>query len=349
MAGRTSGFFGCLFGGATVLTGLIAGPALFSSPTFIGYLLLANPQEVVDNAGYAVGVLAATVLLAVALVAVTGTENTVAQVLRRATVLLLGTTATCAFTYRSELRGNYSPNLHLSVAPLFAAAGAAIVLLGYWMILDGRSTRGSTNWATEPGPRPPQRAGHGNRRPPNRRRRDDRRKRRPAQPVTVEQVREVTEQAKQSLSRVRAGNDRLERLLREFEAKLARAQLELGFEGLRQLHRESRGCADQVFRHYDSSDRMLSRISSTHHGVLAALQGTRAPSRRTYASARSEMSTTEGLLRAKVRRGRTMLKSLNQRTEGLKYRIRDECGELGQQWYDELIARRDAARAAEGR
>jgi hypothetical protein len=44
-----------------------------------------------------------------------------------------------------------------------------------------------------------------------------------------------------------------------------------------------------------------------------------------------------------------MLTSFNQRAEGLKYRIRDECGELGQQWYDDLIARRDAARAAEGR
>jgi hypothetical protein len=345
MAGRVSGSVGCLFGCATVLTGLIAGPALFSSPTITAYFLLANPQQVFDNAGYAVGALAAAVLLAVALVAVTGTENTVARVVRRAAVLLLGTTATCAYMYRSELRGNHPPTLHLSVAALFAVAGAAVVLLGYWMVRDGRSTAR----ATEPGPRPPQRAGRGDRRPPDRRRHGDRRERRPAEPVTVEQVREVTEQAERSLSRVRAGNDRLERLLREFEEKLARAQLELGFEGLRQLHRESRGCADQVFRHYDSSDRMLSRISRTHQGVLAALRAPRAPGRRSYASARSRMSTTEGLLRAEVRRGRTMLKSLNQRTEGLKYRIRDECGELGHQWYDELVARRDAARAAEGR
>ena len=39
-----------LFGGAIVLTGLVAGPALFSSPTIIVYFLLADPQEVLDNA-----------------------------------------------------------------------------------------------------------------------------------------------------------------------------------------------------------------------------------------------------------------------------------------------------------
>src|SRR4051795_1835664 len=136
MAGRISGSFGCLFAGATVLTGLVAGPVLFSAPMIIGYTFFANRQEVLDNARSAVGLLVATVLLAVALVAVTGTGNTVARVLRRAAVLLLGTSATCAFMYRSQLLGNYLPTRHLSVDALFAVASAAVVLLGYWMVRD---------------------------------------------------------------------------------------------------------------------------------------------------------------------------------------------------------------------
>jgi hypothetical protein len=333
------GCLGIAFAAVTLLTAVSAGAGLFSAPALIGYFLIADPEQVRSEAPVAAGTLVATVLLAVALVVVTGRDRpTVPRVLRRTVVLLLATTVTSVVSFLFELHGNFPPTLHISAAPLFAVAAVAIMVLGFWRIKDGRTTAS------------PDRVG----RRPNRGNGAARRRPKRVDPVTVEQVHQVTELAKQSLRRVRAENDRLERLLRDLEAKLAVAQAETSFAGLQHLHWESRSCADRVHEHYRSSDRILGQITRAHAGVQVVLggapvRGCSRPNRPAYAAAASEMATTERRLQSEVNRGRFMVSTLNQRTEALKYRIRDDCGARGECWYDDLMIRREAARAAEGR
>ena len=348
MAGKHSaGCLGTAFAAITLLTAVTVGPALFSAPAFVGYFLIADPARLDREAAEWPVTMAATALLAAALVAVTGRGTpTVLRVLRRTVLLLLATTATSLAALVFEVRQGSAPTLQLSATPVFAAAAIALLALGYWRLRDDMAARRTPERVEGVGARwPGERLESSRRRPRNRPGNATRPKSRPVKPATVEQVRQVTEQAKQSLHRARAENDRLERLLRELEAKLANAQSELSFAGLRQLHGESWRCADGVYQHYKATDRLLSTISRTHSGVRLALESTNGqgrPNRQAYATATSEMSSTEGRLRAEVKRGRSMLDTLNQRTEALKYRIRDDCGTPGQQWYDDLIARRDA-------
>jgi hypothetical protein len=318
-----SGCLGIAFVAVAVLTVIGVAAGLLSAPALIVYFLIANPTQALTEIAAGVAVLAADALLAVGLVAAaTGRDRrTASRMLRRTAILLLVTTVTSVVSLLLAVHGNFTPTLHMSAIPEFVVAGVAAALLGYWRITDGRSSR-----------------------PPAEQ----------VEPVTVEHVRQVTEQARQSLHRVRTENDRLEHLLRHLEARLAGAQSEMEFAGLRQLHRESRTCADRVHEHYRSSDHILREITRAHRGIEVAVGGApfhvgSLPDRPAYAAARSEMATTESRLRAEVNRGRSMVSTLNQGTEALKYRIRDDCGTRGAIWFDDLMARRDAARAAEGR
>jgi hypothetical protein len=61
------------------------------------------------------------------------------------------------------------------------------------------------------------------------------------------------------------------------------------------------------------------------------------------------LAGTAGELRAEWLHNRDLVQTLNARTADLKFQIRDGCGPAGLRWYEALEARREAARAAEGK
>ena len=287
-------------------------PAVFSAPALMVNLYLADPAQFRRDGPAWAAVLVVAALLAMGLIAVTGRgPTTVGRLARRTPVLLAVTTLAALVPVVLDLRRHDPPDLHhQSIAPLLTSSAALWAMLLLWWIGDGGSSRVE-----------------------------------PVEPVTVEQVRQVTTAARKTLRRVRAENDRIESLLRDLEAKLAHARLEMGFHGLCELHWESRGCADRAHQHYRSADGVLNWMSRTQSGVPVALRrklvpvrGGR-PDRLAYASATTTLTATQNTLKAEVRRGRAMLDAFNQRTGTLKHRIRDECGPRGKRWFDDLQER----------
>ncbi|TDB69402.1 hypothetical protein E1182_30045 [Micromonospora sp. KC721] len=179
-------------------------------------------------------------------------------------------------------------------------------------------------------------------------------------PVTLATVRTQARQAEKALRRVRADNVRVERLVAEVSAKLAEAHTRTDFATLRTLHTESYGCADSVYAHYRSVQETLNTMTHTVRSVrMGRWQPTGAVIRAVHRGARTEaaqlrvatagLATTVASLNAETARNRKLVDQLNVRTADVKHRIRDNCGAAGLRWFEDLEARREAARAAEGK
>jgi hypothetical protein len=324
MARHDNGGCGCLGLAAlsvALLSVLVWIPFVLAAPTYIGYLAIADRAQLLRDETTWWVVLAAAPLLGLVLVVVaSGGRANPRQYAERTGALLTATTLTSAATLLGArfLHGSALDPPSLTFAPCVGSTLALLALLIKWR--------------------------RGDRSHPARER---------VEPVTVEQVRRVTAQAQETLRRVRVENDRIERLSRAIEAKLASARSEMDFEGLRQMHRESRGCADRAYQHYHSAGDILRTMSRTHAGVRVALRrfamptrGRKRPDRLAYAAATAGLTATENALVAQVNRGGDMVDTLNLRTAALKYTIRDECGAHGQRWYSDLELRIEAAQAA---
>ncbi|TDC42909.1 hypothetical protein E1166_05710 [Micromonospora sp. KC213] len=179
-------------------------------------------------------------------------------------------------------------------------------------------------------------------------------------PVTLATVRTQARQAEKALRRVRADNVRVERLVAEVSAKLVDAHTRTDFATLRTLHTESYGCADSVYAHYRSVQETLDTMTHTVRSVrMGRWQPTGAVIRAVSRGARTEaaqmrvatagLAATVASLNAETARNRKLVDQLNIRTAEVKHRIRDECGAVGLRWFEDLEARREAARAAEGK
>lgn len=181
------------------------------------------------------------------------------------------------------------------------------------------------------------------------------------EPVTVEKVRAAAAQANETLQQVRAENKRVSQLARAIEAQLVEARSETDFASMRNLHYESFGCADRAYEHYRSAGRSLETMSRILIGVRATLTlrirplrnsatGRRErPDRAELKAAASTLSESKQQLKVEVQRGRSLVKTLNANTSQLKHSIKDNCGELGQRWYQELEIRIETARSREQR
>ncbi len=174
-------------------------------------------------------------------------------------------------------------------------------------------------------------------------------------PVSVETVRAATKQAERTLRRVQAENERVERLARQVEAKLAATLSEADFASLRNLHYESFTCADGAYDYYGSTqtslrtmEQLLRNVRVTSLWWLGPVgRPVTARARRERAeleAAASTLAGTCGQLSGNVDHALSRVQALNARTNDMKQSIRDDCGVRGQRWYEELEARIEAAR-----
>ena len=180
-------------------------------------------------------------------------------------------------------------------------------------------------------------------------------------PVTVAVVRAAAVEAEETLRKVRANNQRVGRLAAAVEQQLRAVRLELNFAGLRQLHHESRGCADGAYGYYEMSRdvarglagivvRARATVTMRVRSEVNPATGRRErPNRAALTAAAASLALTRSKISGEVSKGLTMVKTLNARTADLKYSIRDNCGTPGQRWFDDLEARTKARRQTEGR
>ncbi|MEU5266684.1 hypothetical protein [Amycolatopsis sp. NPDC021455] len=175
--------------------------------------------------------------------------------------------------------------------------------------------------------------------------------------VSVESVRAATVRADETVQQVRAQNQQVRRLAEEVDSRLRRAQSEVDFVTLRDLHFASFGCADGAYKHYRSAgdslramSRMLADVRLTVKLRLRAKDAggrRRRPDRQALDAAAGNLTRSRSLLSVEVERGRAMVRDLNANTARLKHLIRDNCGERGRQWYDSLQERVRAHRLEE--
>ncbi|GGN03770.1 hypothetical protein GCM10011609_48610 [Lentzea pudingi] len=180
----------------------------------------------------------------------------------------------------------------------------------------------------------------------------DRRARR----VTVEEVRTAAAEADRALERVRAENARVRRQAERVRARLVKlrarntADGEVKFHALRLFHRESYQCADTAHLNYESTQ------ASLHTMSFLARRARAAPSRLMVSgqaragmrAAAAHLERSRGELRAQVDHGLEQVRTLNANTYELKHEIRDSCGTEGRQWFADLEARVEQARAERG-
>jgi hypothetical protein len=158
---------------------------------------------------------------------------------------------------------------------------------------------------------------------------------------------------------VRAENQRVSRLAATIEQQLQAAQSETSFVALRDLHRESVGCADGAYWHYRSAGDSLNSMS----GMLVRVRSTLAlriraarspatgrrerPNRQALTAVAANLAQTRQSLGVEVKRGLALVRNVNANTSLLKHSIKDNCGECGRTWYEELEKRTDARRREE--
>lgn len=177
--------------------------------------------------------------------------------------------------------------------------------------------------------------------------------------VTVEMIQAAERDVGQEIGRVRAQNAEVRKMLREVEQMLASARQEVGFHARREKHYESFRCADLAHQRYESvkgswhaMSRMASRARATAAPRLVPLRdprtGRRVPAQKQHLRVGAAALSKAGhVLQAETARGLQDVHSLNIRTGDLRDHIRDSYGTRGQRWYDNLVERRDHARAAE--
>jgi hypothetical protein len=180
-------------------------------------------------------------------------------------------------------------------------------------------------------------------------------------PVSTAEVRAASVEAEETLRKVRAANQRVSRLAAAVEHQLQAAMLEINFASLRELHYESRTCADSAYQNYELSRdiadglsgivvRARATVTMRVRSEINPVTGRRErPNRAVLTAAAHKLAATRSAINGEVSQGRVMVKTLNARTGNLKYSIRDNCGAQGQQWFIDLEARTRARREAEGR
>ncbi|OXM64162.1 hypothetical protein [Amycolatopsis vastitatis] len=180
-------------------------------------------------------------------------------------------------------------------------------------------------------------------------------------PVTLAAVQAATAEAEQTLRKVRANNHRVDRMAAAVEQQLQAARLNLDFAGLCELHYESRGCADNAYQYYDMSRdvarglagivvRARATVTMRVRSEVNPATGRRErPNRSAMTAAATSLALTRSRISDEVGKGLTMVKNLNARTADLKFSIRDDCGARGQRWFEDLEARTEARRQADGR
>jgi hypothetical protein len=177
--------------------------------------------------------------------------------------------------------------------------------------------------------------------------------------MTVEVVRRAERDVARKLRQVRAQNDAVREMTRQVERQLAAARQEVGFASLRGQHYTSFKCADVAHVHYESaktSCRFITRIAACTRATamprVIPLRDPRTgrrtrPQRAELRTGAANLSEGSRALAAETARGLQLVHTLNLRTGDLRDTIRDTCGPQGRRWYDDLIERREYARAAE--
>jgi hypothetical protein len=177
--------------------------------------------------------------------------------------------------------------------------------------------------------------------------------------IGVEAVRAAADGADRQLRQVREQNHQVQQMVRTVEAQLTKARQETGFVTLRDTHHTSFRCADIAHEHYLSvqdSSRAISRIAARARATamprVVPLRDPQTgrrkrPDRALLRTAEAKLREGKRILDAEGDRGLVLVHTLNQRTGELRDTIRDTCGARGQRWYDDLVARRDQARAVD--
>ena len=179
------------------------------------------------------------------------------------------------------------------------------------------------------------------------------------EPVTVEMVRTAERDADRKLKQVRQQNDAVRQMTRQVEECLAAARYEVNFAAMSERHFTSFKCADVAHGNYESTmdahrflARMAARAKATAAPRLVPLRDPRTgqrikPQQAELRASAASLSGRSKTLAAETARSLEFVRTLNLRTADLRDTIRDTCGQRGQRWYDELIERREYARANE--
>ena len=132
------------------------------------------------------------------------------------------------------------------------------------------------------------------------------------------------------------------RLERELERDLATKLNEANFEEYRKLHRQSYKLADRRYRSYEE-------VRDDLRGVNEVLRSIGSGEIRMRQDEKANVRQTRDALAAICDSHLANVRLLNNQTHALKMKIRNECGERGRRWYEDLEERTRQRRAAEGK
>jgi chromosome segregation ATPase len=126
-------------------------------------------------------------------------------------------------------------------------------------------------------------------------------------------------------------------------AQLKNAERTRSFEELKNLHRASRQRADQAYEMLDEARGQVGVLSTeirrTHETM--DLQRARGESdTRHLRAALNQFHQDRAAISQMCGEWRSEVERLNQQTGKLRDRIKNHCGRPGQDWYDELMARK---------
>lgn len=175
-------------------------------------------------------------------------------------------------------------------------------------------------------------------------------------------LRRAVQEADTAIAEVRAATERVARQTEHVRTRV-RMMREAGPRGLAHAprgsglefpalcgdHRESYQCADLEYGRYESAQTSLHRVEHLARRTRKTSwwwkrEGVQAEMRALAA----HLEGQRDVLKVDVDQVLHAVRGLNMGTADLKYEIRDTCGPQGQQWYAELEARIDKARAARG-
>jgi hypothetical protein len=177
--------------------------------------------------------------------------------------------------------------------------------------------------------------------------------------ATVEEVEAAVRSVHRQVQNVRAQGASVEKMLRAVEHQMANARREVRFTDMCSTHRTSYRCADLAYANYQSARTSVEALS----GLATRARATTAPRIRPARDPRTgrrvpcdrgalrggeaDLRAAVATLHVDVQQRVGEVTQLNRRTADLRDTIRDSCGHPGRRWYDDLVERRDRARAAE--
>lgn len=141
----------------------------------------------------------------------------------------------------------------------------------------------------------------------------------------------------------------------EISRYIRKTDSELDFHTLTNLHFTSMKIADQAYNLFDYSkiyldamNRNLKTTSERKHKILLLFKSEIKYSKKLKLTddlkeideVRNQLFEDKDILNSQTDSLRTRLKSFNKRTSSLKFKIRDNCGEKGKNWYNRLEQRK---------